>query len=110
MVAVDGEFNYGHLEAAACAWEAILEPATFHLHDWKKHCQTVGYGQAREDAIRVGAFIEDAYNALNGSERFVDAFDWEFIPAVMLRVQPDATYEDVLAAAEEVLKEHEESL
>jgi hypothetical protein len=78
-------YTFEHLEAAACAWEFVLNQLRRNLthgNPWKEFQQAYGVAALRERVVQHTHALETAYqDALkNGYDK---DFDWEFVPQYM---------------------------
>jgi hypothetical protein len=82
----DCEYDYEHLEAAACMWEHVLhrlrrvKPGD--KNPWDEYRNAYGMAALREAVIRHAPTLETEYQAAvaNG---FNEPFDWEYVPKYM---------------------------
>jgi hypothetical protein len=75
---------------AMCIWEAALDNEV--LYNWLR--QPEGAWQARNNALQLIEPIERMYASV--SERYGDAFDWEFVPkACALIIEQVASVDDL---------------
>ncbi|SPL65386.1 hypothetical protein [Ochrobactrum soli] len=86
-------FNHLQMEAALCAWEWMLENNTHEIFNgmFDSH----GYGAMRHCAMQAGDIANLVYKHMEvrGYE-FVDAYDWEFVPGVLLRLDWEKLFMD----------------
>lgn len=81
----DTDYNYEHLEAAACMWEHVLRELRRHRekgNPWEEFREAYGMAELRARVIRRAPELETAYQlaVANGYDK---DFDWEYVPKYM---------------------------
>jgi hypothetical protein len=76
------------LEAALCAWEHILDNAAHE--PWVEWLDGIGYAGMRHCSMQAGSIALTVYELMEakGLEHH-DAYDWEFVPEVVIRLDWD---------------------
>jgi hypothetical protein len=77
------------MEAALCAWEWALENTkhAVFLNDDETLFESVGTGAMRHCSIQAGQIALQVYDRMEAKGvEFIGAYDWEFVPEVMVRL------------------------
>jgi hypothetical protein len=102
----DRTYTVAEMEAALCAFEWMMDERnrfdTTNADDRKPHTVTVnrlfdsvGWSAMRFIAMQAGAIADNVYQHMEATGwEHHSAFDWEFLPAVMRRLDWDALVQD----------------
>lgn len=86
-------FSPLEMEAALCAWEWMLESRDKEPLD--SHFKGLGYAAMRHCSIQAGSIALAVYEEMEQQDyEFEDAYDWEFVPSVICRLDWAALTED----------------
>lgn len=78
-------YSYAQVEGALCAWEWVLGNA--EKEPMKSYFEGVGSAGMRMASIQAGDICDRAYKHMEAhGYEFVGSYDWEFVPAVLTRI------------------------
>lgn len=86
-------FTPAEIDAALCAWEHMIDQSDNPLY--APFFEALGYSAMRACSIQAGLIVDAVYQQMQTEDYEFDApFDWEFVPAVLTRLDWKALTED----------------
>ena len=82
-------FTTLQMEAALCAWEWMLENTNHEVfaNDGEPLFEEVGYAGMRHCSMQAGLIVLQVFDHMEAQGfGFIGAYDWEFVPAVLPRL------------------------
>lgn len=86
-------FTYIQVEAALCAWEWMLDNTKHEI--FGNMFEDLGYSAMRMVSVQAGNIAAQVHDHMQAQGyEFTSAYDWEFVPDVLVRLDWNALTED----------------